>query len=164
VPPLFALPVPVTVRPAVEPVLLSTIPLAAPLAEMLWKVIPEPPIVVFWTFSAVPVVEEIVLPVPPTVTVPPPVALIPLPEVVVIASPPPVKAIVWPVFELRVTAWFAAVLTVLVEPLNVVVPAVLPETLMPVPPVPVMLPEKVLLPLRPVTSTGRPLPLAIVPA
>ena len=73
------------------------------------------------------------------------------------------KLIVWPVLELSVTAVLAPVLSVLVVPLKVVVPAVLPETLMPVPPVPVMLPEKVVSPARPVTSTASPVPLAIVP-
>ena len=57
------------------PVLLSTMPLAAPLAEMLWKVRPLAPIVVLATLSAVPVVVVRVLPAPVTVTVPPPVAV-----------------------------------------------------------------------------------------
>ena len=73
------------------------------------------------------------------------------------------KLIVWPVLELSVTAVLAPVLSVLVVPLKIVVPAVLPETLMPVPPVPVMLPEKVLSPARPVTSTASPAPLAMLP-
>src|SRR5438046_10336326 len=46
---------PVTVKPAVVPVLLRTIPFVAPLAEMLWNFRPVEPIVVFATFSAVPV-------------------------------------------------------------------------------------------------------------
>src|SRR5258706_16463810 len=64
-PPVPALPVPVTVRPAVAPVLLRTIPLAGPEpaevpvpAEMLLNVRPLAPILVLITLSAVPVVEE----------------------------------------------------------------------------------------------------------
>ena len=114
--------------------------------EMLWNVRPLAPIVVLATLSAVPVPVSIVLPAPVTVTVPPPVALKPAPLVVSMSSPPPVKLIVWPVLVVSVTAVLAPVLSVLVVPLKVVVPAVLPETLMPVPPVPVMLPEKVVSP------------------
>src|SRR5687767_13302643 len=49
-------PLPRTVRPPLAPVLLSTIPLAAPLAEILRNVSPLPPIVVLATLRAVPVV------------------------------------------------------------------------------------------------------------
>jgi hypothetical protein len=54
-------PLPVTVRPAVGPVLLTTIPFAPPVAEMLRNVSPEAPIVVFATLRAVPVVVVSVL-------------------------------------------------------------------------------------------------------
>ena len=48
-------------EPAAAPVLLSTIPFAAPLAEMLRKVRSSAWMVVFWTLSAVPVVVVSVL-------------------------------------------------------------------------------------------------------
>ena len=67
-------PVPATVKPPLEPVLSSTIPLGAPLAEMLWKFRSLAPIVVFATLSAMPIVVASVLPDPVAVTVPPPVA------------------------------------------------------------------------------------------
>src|SRR5438093_4967545 len=83
--PFFALPEsPVTVRPPLEPVLLSTIPLAGPdaavPAEMLWNFSPVAPIVVPVTFSAVPVVvvSVFVTPVLSTLTVPPLPALNPV--------------------------------------------------------------------------------------
>ena len=92
-------PLPVTVKPPAVPVLLSTMPVAAPLAEMLWNVRPLAPIVVLTTFSAVPVPLVIVFGLAPvvTLTVPPPVALKPAPEVVSMSSPPLVKLIVAPV-------------------------------------------------------------------
>ena len=71
---VHAPPFPVTVSPAVLPVLLSTIPFAPPFAEMLRNVTPLAPIVVLATFSAVPVVVVSVLSGPSTLTVPPPVA------------------------------------------------------------------------------------------
>src|SRR5437764_771810 len=52
---------PVTVKPPLEPVLFSTIPLDEPFAEMLRNVMPLAPMVVLATLSAIPVVEEIVL-------------------------------------------------------------------------------------------------------
>ena len=57
-------PVPVTVREPAVPVLVSRMPLVAPFALAERKVMPEAPIVVFWTFSAVPAVVLMVLPVP----------------------------------------------------------------------------------------------------
>src|SRR3954452_3365669 len=79
VPPVPAPPVPVTVRPAAVPVLLSTTPFAGPLAavpaEMLRKVNPLAPMVVPVTLSAVPVVVVSVFAVAVTVMVPPPAAL-----------------------------------------------------------------------------------------
>src|SRR5690242_14939620 len=76
------------VRPLVEPVLFNTIPLVAPLDEMLLKVRPLAPMVVFVTLSAAPVVDEIVLMIVElscvALTVAPlPDALKPTPEVVV---------------------------------------------------------------------------------
>src|SRR5262245_62832066 len=69
-------PLPVTVRPAVAPVVFNTIPFAAPLAEMLRNVRPVPPMVVLVTVSAVPVVVVIVLTtLLLLLTVPPPVAV-----------------------------------------------------------------------------------------
>ena len=47
-------PLPVTVRPAVAPVVLRTMPLAAPVAEIVRNVSPLAPMVVLATFSAVP--------------------------------------------------------------------------------------------------------------
>ncbi len=72
VPPLPAVPVPVTVKPPAEPVLLSTMPLAPPVAEMLRNVRPLAPIVVFATFSAGPVgaVEAPIVFVPVMFSVP----------------------------------------------------------------------------------------------
>ena len=68
-------PVPVTVN-APAPVLLSTMPLAAPFdAITLRKVRPLAPMVVLATLSAVPVVVASVFVDPVTLTVPPPVAL-----------------------------------------------------------------------------------------
>src|SRR6266446_8304314 len=53
-------------------------PFDPPLAEMLWKVRPLAPIVVFATLRAVPVVDVIVFPLPVTLTaVAPPVAVKP---------------------------------------------------------------------------------------
>src|SRR5262249_3427870 len=54
-------PLPVTVRPPLEPVVSSLMPLAAPLDDIDWKVKFELPIVVFATLSAVPVVVASVL-------------------------------------------------------------------------------------------------------
>ena len=80
------LPLPVTVRPPAVPVLLSTIPLAAPFAEMLRNSSLLAPIVVLATLRAVPVVVVSVFTSVPvaaglqgfsshTVIVPPPVAV-----------------------------------------------------------------------------------------
>src|SRR5262249_18733600 len=75
-PPSDELPSPVTVRPPLEPVLLSTIPDEKPTtkgspAEMLLKVSPPAPIVVFATFRAVANCVVRLLPAPVTLTVPP---------------------------------------------------------------------------------------------
>ena len=75
VPPDPALPVPSTDRLPLAPVLLSTMPLVAPLDEMLLNFRPLAPMVVFATLSAVAVVVVRVLVVSVAVTVPPPVAV-----------------------------------------------------------------------------------------
>src|SRR5947207_3415686 len=79
VPPDPAAPVPVTVRPPLVPVALSTIPLVGPPpavpAEILWNLSPAAPMVVFETVSALAVDVLRVLPASVAVTVPPPVAV-----------------------------------------------------------------------------------------
>jgi hypothetical protein len=57
-------------------------------AEMLWNVSPLAPMVVLATFSAVALVELMLLPEPVTFTIPPPVATKPLPVVVSMSRPP----------------------------------------------------------------------------
>src|SRR5262245_30975422 len=83
---------PVTVRPAVAPVVFNTIPFAAPLAEILRNVRPLAPMLVLATFSAVPVVVAIVFTIVVlfcvAVTVPPPVAVNAGLVVVVRLNPP----------------------------------------------------------------------------
>jgi len=68
-------PLPRTARLPAAPVVLRTIPLAAPFVEMLRNFRPAAPIVVFATLRVVPVVDVSVLAVSVAVTVPPPVAL-----------------------------------------------------------------------------------------
>ncbi len=63
---------------------------------MLWNVALPAPMSVLTTFSAVPVVDAIVLPAPVTSIVPLVAASKPLPLVVVMSRPPPVKLSVWP--------------------------------------------------------------------
>src|SRR5438270_3217832 len=83
VPPVPAPPLPVTVRPAVEPVVLRMMPFDVLFApdpeEMLRKVRPAAPMVVLATLRAVPAVVESVLTIEElfcvAVTVPPPVAV-----------------------------------------------------------------------------------------
>jgi len=70
-------PTPVTVSPPLEPVVFSTTPFTPPFEEMLWNVRPLPPMVVFETFSAVPLVDVMVLVAPVMLSVPPPVAVKP---------------------------------------------------------------------------------------
>src|SRR5262245_18967563 len=98
-------------------------PFMAPLAEMLLNVSPLAPMDVLATFSAVPVVELMVLFAPVTFTVPPPVALNPAPLVVVIARLPLLNVIVPPVLLVRLTA-VAVVVVAVTDPTNVVVPPV----------------------------------------
>src|SRR5438270_4080563 len=164
-PPTDALPLPATTRLPLAPVVLSTIPLAAPFAEMLLKFRPLAPIVVFATFRAVPVVESIVLAEPVTLTVPPPVALKPAPEVVSMFRPPLLNVIVWPE-PVDENAADAPVLSVFVEPLNVVEPPVFPDIVMPPPAsfVSLMSPEsEIAPPVRPVMSAVFPAPFPSVP-
>jgi len=143
VPPVPAVPVPVTLRPPLVPVLLRTIPeLALAVgALILRKVSPLAPIVVLTMFKAVPVVVVIVFGFAPvvTLTVPPvvaagpgPVALNPAPLVVVIARPPFEKLMVAPALLANVTAAAVPVLSVFVAPLKLIVPPVLLATFIPV--------------------------------
>ena len=119
VPPDGTEPVPATVRPAVVPVLLSTMPLTAPLAAIDWKFRPPVPIVVALTVNAAPVVVARVLPAPVAVTVPPSVAvnagLVP-----VLASTSPLKATV----VLALSSRKIPVPVSLMAPLMVTVPPV----------------------------------------
>lgn len=124
VPPEPAVPFPRILSPpklGVVPVLFSTMPLVAPLDEMLRNSRLFVPMLVLTTFSAVPVVVLMVFGFVPvvTVTVPPPVAVNPVPLVVSMSNPPPVKLMVAPVLVLRFTAVFAPVLSVFVPPENV---------------------------------------------
>src|SRR5262249_37819055 len=133
-PPTDEFALPLTVRPPLEPVVLRTIPFAAPFAAMLLKLRPLAPIVVFATFSAVPVVVASVLADRVTLTVPPPVAvnagLAP-----VESETPPVRLIVAPVFEVRLMP-------------------------LPLPPLSVIWPERAIVPPDlPVTLTAKPLPV-----
>ena len=75
-PPVLAEPVPVMVKPAVEPVLFRTMPFAPPVAEIFWKVKPLAPMFVFVTFNAGPVGGV----VPPIVLVPVTFSVVLLPE------------------------------------------------------------------------------------
>src|ERR1043165_9966866 len=124
-PPVDVTPSPVTVNPPLLPVLFSTIPLAAPLAEILLKIRLPAPIVTPFTLMAVPVPLVMVLPVPCTVTVPPPVALKPTPDEVVRERLLPLKLMVAPVLDVRLIALPVEVLSVFVPvPLMLMVPPV----------------------------------------
>src|SRR4029450_6679115 len=119
---------PVTVRPPLAPVVLRTMPFTAPFDEMLRNANPLAPMVVFATFSAVPVVVVSVLTMLVlfcvALTVPPPVAvnaaLAP-----VLRFNPPVKLIVAPVLPVSETPVSVSV----TAPLNVTPPPVLPAML-----------------------------------
>ena len=109
-------PSPVTVKlPA--PVLFDTMPLVAPLAEMLRNVSPLAPIVVLATLSAVAVVVVMVLPLPVALIVPPPVAEKPAFVPVLIVSVP-----------LRLIVALVLPLSVIPEPLSLMWP---PKPLVP---------------------------------
>src|SRR5215469_11232444 len=130
-PPTLVFPSPVTVNPPLVPVLFKMMPLTGSVApvvlvpeEMLWKVRPLAPIVVFATLSAVALTEAIELPVPVTLIVPPPVALKPMLLVVEIARLPPVKSMVPPVLPVRLIP-LAVVVSAVIAPPKVVVPPVL---------------------------------------
>src|SRR5262249_17917197 len=101
-PPTDEFPLPLTVRPPLEPVVFSTIAVAARSAALVWRSGPPAPIVVFAAFSAGPGVVRGVLFEPVTLTVPPPVAmkagLVP-----VESETPPARLIVAPVLEVRLT-------------------------------------------------------------
>ncbi|MDQ4097175.1 MAG: hypothetical protein M3144_04825, partial [Actinomycetota bacterium] len=103
VPPEPAVPVPVTVRPPRDPVFSSRMPWAAPADEMLLKLSPLAPMVVFWTLRALPVPLGwfSVLFDPVTLTVPPPVAEKACPSPVAVEVTPPVKLMVAPVLFCR---------------------------------------------------------------
>ena len=93
VPPVPAAPVPVTVSPAVAPVLFSTMPLVPPLAAILRNTSPPAPMVVLATFSATPPTDVIVLFAPVMTSVPPEgptpaLALMPPPVVVATCRAP----------------------------------------------------------------------------
>src|SRR5262249_51549740 len=120
-------PLPATVRPPDDPVVLRTIPFVPPLDEMLTKFRPLAPMVVLLTLRAVPVVLLIVLPVPVTFTVPPPVALKPAPDVAVMSRPLPPPAgvtftVVPELFPLMLNAVLVPVFSVMVWPFSVTVP------------------------------------------
>src|SRR4051794_40653171 len=105
VPPVPETPLPATVSPPLAPVAFTMMPLdEPPFDEMLRNVIPLPPIVVFATFSAVPLVVASVLMMLElfwvTLTVPPPVAVNAV-LVPVLRATPPVKLIVAPVLLVR---------------------------------------------------------------
>src|SRR5262245_36467446 len=160
-------PLPVTVSPPVAPVVFNTIPFAAPLAEMLWKINPLTPIVVLVTFSAVPVVVVIVLPVPVTTRVPVVVAVDPPPLVVSISSPPPMKLMVVPVLLVRLTAVDVPPFSTLLAPENVYVPAALPSRKMTfaLPLECVIVPDRKMLPapaVRSWMSTARAVPVEVI--
>jgi len=103
-PPVPAEPLPVTAKWPLAPVLNKTMPLPAPVAEILRKVKLLAPIVVFWIFSAVPVVVvsvfTIVVLFCVAVTVPPPVA-VNAAFAPVLRLIPPVKLMVEPVLVVR---------------------------------------------------------------
>ena len=132
-------------------VVFSTMPLALLLAQMLWKVKPWAPMVVFATLSAVPVVLVMVLPAPVHIDRrAPPLALKPVPLVVLITNPPPEKIIVAPVFVARVMAALAPVVQTFDVPVKLIVgvPVLLFCTSRPVAPAPLAarFPESATLP------------------
>ena len=159
-------PAPVTVSPPAVPVVLSTMPFAAPLAATRWKVTPAAAMFVLATFSAVPVPVSTVLPEPLTWRVPPPVAIRPAPDVVSRSRPPPENTYVWPVFPVALIAGWAPVLRVLAAPEKTVEPPVLPDSAMPPPASPPSLSDPLRLttpPVRPVTLAVDPVPSPMVP-
>src|SRR5262245_37394327 len=157
---------PVTVRPAVAPVLFRIMPLAAPLAEMLWNLSPFAPMEVLATFSAVAVVVVSAFttaePEPQgflsqTSTVPPPVAskaeLAP-----VLTFMPPWNRIVAPVLlerltPVQLTVQLRAPFTAVVPPVRLDTFTISPALLL------VTLTAIVTLPLLPDTLTPVPVPV-----
>src|SRR5215203_1783998 len=138
VPPVPALPVPVTLRPPDAPVVLRTIPLVAPFAEILRNSRLFALIVVFATLNAVPVVVVILLIRAPvaaplqgfssqTSTVPPPVAAkAALPPVESVR--PPENRTVAPVLPLKETPLPSPSSPSVMAPSKLLVPAVAPLT------------------------------------
>src|SRR5213593_3180992 len=118
---------------------------------------PLAPIVVFSTFSAIPVVVASVLLAPVTLTVPPPVALRAL-LLPVLAVTPPVRLIVAPVFPVRLMP----VPVSLIAPLKEVVPPLRPDTVTEWPALPVIGEAMLMVPLAaPERSTPSPPALAM---
>lgn len=151
-PPHNPLEFPLITKPPLLPVVFSTMPFVAPLAEMLRNSKLLEPIVVLATFSAVPVVVVRLFtnaPVAPglqgfsshTFTVPPPVA-VKAGLALVFKVNPPAKVMVAPVLEVKLTPVAEALLLVIV-PLKVLEPPVelATETMRPV--VSVMVPSYV---------------------
>ena len=127
-------PLPEIVNPPKVPVVLRTMPLTAPLEDILKKFNPLAPIVVLVTLNAVPDVDDMVLLLPVTVIteVVAPVALNPVADPEVMARPPFVKFIAMLLFEARLTGLIPGVFNVLVLLVKFMVPPVLFETLIPV--------------------------------
>ncbi len=101
-------PSPLMVRLPRVPVVSSTMPLAPPFEETLWKVRPAAAMVELDTERPVPVpVLMVLLPLCTEMPVAPPEAKKPWPEVVSMSRLPPVKLMVEPAFELIVTALLA---------------------------------------------------------
>src|SRR3569832_316085 len=155
VPPLLAVPLPVTTSEPELPVLLSTMPLVAPLELTDTKFRSLPPIVVLETLTAAAFVLLMVLLVPVIVSVPLLAALRPTPpDVVTMSRPLPVLLnVTAPEFDEMLTPLPLVVFTVICEPLKFVATEFVPSE-MPAPDVVSMswLPENVSEP--PVTSVA----------
>src|SRR5688500_659573 len=122
-PTLVFVPSPVTVRPAVAPVVsrLMPLPVAAP-ELMLLKLRPPAPIVLLLTFSPVPLAALMTLLLPVTAMAAAPlVALNPAPVVVAISSPPLAKLMVAPSLLSRFTPADVPELTRFCRPLKRIV-------------------------------------------
>ena len=152
-------PLPLTIKRPLAPVVLSTMPLVAPFAEIERKFRLAAPMLVLATLSAMPVVVESVFVAPATLTMPPPVAAKAelAPE---LTTTPPVKLTVLPVLVARLTPRPLSV----IDPLNVAVPPVrlVTSTDLPVEVV-VIVPPKVNAPVPPLMSTPRVVAFTTVP-
>src|ERR1043166_1454443 len=156
-------PLPLTVRLPVAPVVFRMIPLVAPFEVMLRNVRPAAPMVVFATLSAVPVVVASVFKMVVffcvAVTVPPPVAA-KAAFVAELIAMPPVKLIVAPVFVARLIP----VPVPPTAPLSATDPPLLLATLTCLPPLLLIVPEKVIAAVPPLTSRALPVaPLSAPP-